>query len=248
MAKLKATAPVSVEALDVHPLPPSTETFHPVAHGSLHSMFLQASEAAGLTVVPAKFQLAPNGEMAIGTYNLIDSRLDGTETKAQIGWFNSWDKSCSARMYMADEIKWCTNGMVFAMRVLARKHTTNIMADLPGGIAKAMSDAVPKFLANRVRIETYKSTALETKDADHLLMEHWRQGILGDRQLKRAHSEWVEPTYSAFKPRSVWSFHNAITESLKSAVVFDAPHLTTLSNDILDSYTNFSEPAFAGAN
>jgi hypothetical protein len=99
-----------------------------------------------------------------------------------------------------------------------------------------------------MRIDTYKSVALETKDADHLLMEHWRQGILGDRQLKRAHSEWVEPTYNAFKARSVWSFHNAITESLKSAVVFDAPHLTTLSNDILDSYTNFSEPVFAGAN
>jgi len=248
MAKLKATAPVSVEALDVHPLPQATETFHPVAHGELHKMFIQASEAAGLTLVPAKFQLAPHGEMAIGTYNLIDSRLEATETKAQIGWFNSWDKSCSARMYMADEIKWCSNGMVFAMRVLARKHTANILADLPGGIAKAMSDAVPKFLGNRMRIDTYKSVTLETKDADHLLMEHWRQGILGDRQLKRAHSEWVEPTYNAFKARSVWSFHNAITESLKSAVVFDAPHLTTLSNDILDAYTNFSEPVFAGAN
>lgn len=248
MAKLKATAPVAVEALDTHTLPPSTETFYPVAHGNLHTMFMQASEAAGLTLVQAKFQLAPNGEMAIGTYNLIDSRLDAKETKAQIGWFNSWDKSCSARMYMADEIKWCTNGMVFAMRVLARKHTANILADLPGGIAKAMSDAVPKFLANRVRIETYKSVTLETKDADHLLMEHWRQGILGDRQLKRAHSEWVEPTYNAFKQRNVWSFHNAITESLKSAVVFDAPHLTTLSNDILDSYTNFSEPTYAGVN
>lgn len=248
MAKLKATAPVSVESLDVHPLPQATETFHPVAHGDLHQMFLQASQAAGLTLVPAKFQLAPNGEMAIGTYNLIDSRLEATETKAQIGWFNSWDKSCSARMYMADEIKWCSNGMVFAMRVLARKHTSNILADLPGGIAKAMHDAVPKFLNNRMRINTYKSVPLETRDADHLLMEHWRQGILGDRQLKRAHSEWTEPTYNAFKQRNVWSFHNAITESLKSAVVFDAPHLTTLSNDILDSYTNFSEPVFAGSN
>ena len=248
MAKLKATAPVSVEALDVHTLPDATETFHPVAHGELHKMFMQASEAAGLTIVPAKFQLSPEGEMAIGTYNLTDTRLECTETKAQIGWFNSWDKSCSARMYMADEIKWCTNGMVFAMRVLARKHTVNILADLPFGIAKAMEDAVPKFLGNRVRIETYKSVTLETKDADHLLMEHWRQGILGDRQLKRAHSEWVEPTYNAFKQRNVWSFHNAITESLKSAVVFDAPHLTTLSNDILDSYTNFSEPTYAGVN
>ena len=248
MAKLKATQSVSLAELDTFKLPEATDTFTPVAHGRIHELFTSAAKTAQLDVRPAWYKLAPNGEVAMGCYNLNLPGLDDSESRAQVGWMNSWDKSISARVYMAEEIRVCSNGMVFALRVVARKHTPEILNDLPGAIAKALGDAETKFLGNRRRIAAYKGANLTDKDADHLLLEHWRRGVFGDRQLKAAHDEYRDPQFAAFKPRNVWSFHNAVTETLKRSIAFDAPHLTTVSNDLLDSFIGFDETKFAGVN
>lgn len=250
MAKLKATDTVTIDQLDSHPLPAPTRTFMPVAHGRVHELFKEAAGINKQAIRPAWFKLAPNGEVAMGCYDLDLPNLDTTESKAQVGWINSWDKSFAARTYMAEEIKVCSNGMVFAIRVVARKHTTEILTDLPGLIAKALGDAERRFFGNRQRIQAYKGTELKDKDADHLLMEHWRRGVFGDRQLKAAHDEYREPGFQAFRPRNVWSFHNAVTETLKRSIAFDAPHLTTVSNDLLDAFVGFDESKvqYAGVN
>lgn len=250
MAKLKLSNTVTLAQLDQHRLPQATETFTPVAHRQVHELFQQAAGINSQAIKPVWFKQAPNGEVAMGCYDLALPGLDTTESKAQVGWLNSWDKSVSARVFMAEEIRICSNGMVFAIKVVARKHTPEILNDLPGLIAKALGDAERRFVGNRERIRVYKETTLTDAAADHLLLEHWRRGVFGDRQLKAAHDEYRDPKYAAFKPRNVWSFHNAVTETLKRSIVFDAPHLTTVSNDLLDSFAGFDEAklAFAGSN
>ena len=65
--------------------------------------------------------------------------------------------------------------------------------------------------------EAFKALPMENMEAFKLMGVLFGNNIISLRQLTVLKSEWLRPSFEEFRPRNLWSFYNAGTESLKSS-------------------------------
>jgi hypothetical protein len=65
-------------------------------------------------------------------------------------------------------------------------------------------------------IARMKALVLEPRDADYLLVESVKQGVLPASNLPKVVEAWENPKYPPFEPRTAWSLYNAFSEVEKS--------------------------------
>jgi hypothetical protein len=59
-------------------------------------------------------------------------------------------------------------------------------------------------------------------------------GVFGATVLPKVLSEYREPSYPEFAPRTAWSFFNSVTHSLKGSSPFALPARTQALHGVLD--------------
>ena len=212
----KGAEPATIEQLAMIPLPQETRSYKPVAHHELANML--SSMAGNLLpefeLVNTQFGLARDGAKMFGvhTFKNGDSALG-----LSIGFRNSYDRSLSVGIALGAQVFCCDNLCLHGELKILRKHTSNVHADIDGLALSAIYRSRSAFNQIKQDAEVMKQIPMSDDEAYRMLGLVYGRGIITPRQIPVVKSEWLEPSHDAFEDRNLWSFYNAVTESLKSS-------------------------------
>ena len=212
----KGAEPATIEQLAMIPLPQETRSYKPVAHHELANML--SSMAGNLlpefTLSSTQFGLASDGAKMFGvhTFKNGDSALG-----LSIGFRNSYDRSLSVGIAVGAQVFVCDNLMLTGDLTVLRKHTSNVHADIDGLALSAIYRSRSAFNQIKADAEVMKQIPMSDDEAYRMLGLIYGRGIINPRMIPVVKKEWLEPSHDAFEERNLWSFYNAVTESLKSS-------------------------------
>lgn len=187
----------------------------PITHATLYDMVKSDLEkATKYHVVNEAFGASDDGAKFFGLME-VRNGYQADDHGLVIGLRNSHDKTFPGGIVVGSSVFVCDNLSFSGEIKVTRKHTTNIMRDLPGIVFSAIGKIQGAVDFQALRFDAYKGTSIDTTQADHLLMNAWREGILSTRTLATARDEWDAPSHSEFEERNVWSLFNDCTESFK---------------------------------
>ena len=216
------------------PTPEPTSTWQPIAHTELLAQVESALPRYGLTKVSEAHGLTHDGARYFG---LIEVRgpQHSEEYIQVIGVRNSHDKRLPAGLVAGNQVLICSN-LAFAGEVkVFRKHTSFILRDLPMLIGRAMEQLLARWHDQDRRIERFKNRSLSDRDAHDLIIRALDRGVICGSQIPKVLSEWREPHYAAFQPRTLWSWFNSVTEHLKGNLPL-LPRRTTALYGLCDNF------------
>lgn len=216
--------------------PDATETYMPLAHHDLVNRVTTGLAAAGLEIVESAHALAKDGQRYFGLFQVARSGLlDNRDYGLVMGLRNSHDKCFPAGITVGSQVFVCDN-LAFSGEIkLARKHTVNIMRDLPGVITRAIGKLGDAWLSQDTRFEAYRETRLTDEQADRLILNAFRNRACVVTNLSDVVKEWDTPSHEEFANRNVWRLLNAFTEGLKGNLGA-LPERTQKLHAILDAY------------
>ena len=212
-------AEVPRKALAAVPTPAATETWHPIPHEEFVSRVEWELPRYGLDIVQEAHALThDSGSRYFGLVQVAHEGLEHSDYSLVIGLRNSHDKSLPAGLVAGAQVLVCDN-LSFAGEIcLARRHTPNIMRDLPSLVGDALGRLLVMFRTQEQRVERYRATRLSDADAHDLTIRALDSGVFCASKIPDVLKEWREPRHEAFRPRSLWSWFNASTENLKGAL------------------------------
>ncbi len=212
----KGAEPATIEQLAMIPLPQETRSYKPVAHHDLANML--SSMAANLLpefeLVNTQLGLARDGQKMFGvhTFKNGDSALG-----LSIGFRNSYDRSLSVGIAVGASVFVCDNLMLTGDLTVLRKHTSNVHADIDSLALSAIYRSRSAFNQIKADAEAMKQIPMSDDEAYRMLGLIYGRGIINPRHIPVVKKEWLEPSHDVFEDRNLWSFYNAVTESLKTS-------------------------------
>src|SRR5437763_654904 len=119
-----------LNALAAVPLPPSTDSYVPVPYIRLLEEVKLQLPRFGLAVSREEYGLAREGQQMFGVLSCRNGRPDADYCLA-IGLRSSYDCSLSVGLVAGSRV-FCCDNLAFSGEVqAARKHTVNVLRDLP---------------------------------------------------------------------------------------------------------------------
>lgn len=211
-------AEVPRKVLATVPTPNPTATWRPIPHEEFVSRVEWELPRYGLDIVNEAHALTHDGSRYFGLVQVAREGMDHSDYSLVIGLRNSSDKSLPAGLVAGSQVFVCDN-LAFSGEVqIARKHTPNILRDLPSLIGDALGRLLVMFRTQDERVERYRATRLNDADAHDLTIKALDSGVVCASKIPELLKEWREPRYREFEPRTVWSYFNATTEVLKGAL------------------------------
>lgn len=130
---------------------------------------------------------------------------------------NSHDKMFSAGVGCGSQVFICDNLAFFADVQLARRHTSEIMRDLPGLVEDVIGKVSLFTREQDTRIAAYKAHMLTEQKAALLLCRALDAKVFPTRFASQAWGEFLRPSHDIFRRdgQTCWRLFNAITEVLK---------------------------------
>ena len=197
--------------------PEKTATHTPIPHSLLVSKARKALDKAGFSISEEEHALARGGQRYFGGFAL-----------------NSSDKSTAASACMGNSMLVCDN-MCFSSDVkLARRHTVNILRDLDGMLAKAISRIRSSWADMGQRIEAYKEAEISPEVASNLAVDLAECKALPERDVYKTVKEFRDPRHPEFRGNTLWNLYNAVTENLKGGDLSKLPERTMKMQSIFD--------------
>ena len=215
-------------------LPQETDSFKPLAHSRLVELTCEAIERAGLKIIEQEHSIARDGLRYFGGFSLTGADIQGTDRQIVLGLRNSNDKSFPAAICVGNRMLVCENLCFSSDIKLARRHTTNIMNDLPRVLADAVGRVVSHWNDMGNRIESYKQTEISRDRAADLLIDLVDAKAFPARDIYNAVQEFRNPRHEEFKGGSLWTLYNSITENLKGGDLSKLPFRTMTTQSIFD--------------
>lgn len=234
MSLIIAKNKVSTEQLATSFTPEGTDSFQPISHSSLVSYTRDAIERAGLSIVDEEHSLARAGQRYFGGFALTGADITGSDRQIVLGLRNAHDKSFAASVCVGNRMMVCEN-LCFSSDVkLARRHTTNILTDLPRVLADAVGRVVSHWNDMGNRIEAYQQTEISRDRAADLLIDLVDSKAFPAREIYNAVQEFRNPRHEEFKGGTLWTLYNSITENLKGGDLAKLPFRTMTTQSIFD--------------
>lgn len=217
-------------------LPAATETFTPIGHDFFVDNVRAGLVNAGLEVVEEVHALAKGGDRYFGMMQIAHADMNRDHAFV-LGLRNSHDKRFPAALVAGAGVFVCDN-LSFSGEVKAtRKHTVNIVRDLPGKIQLAVGKLNGLWTAQETRFDTYRERVLDdSRDVHDLLVRAVRAGACPVTYLPHILAEWENPSHEEFRNRSVWSLFNAFTEAYKKTNVAELPNRSAKLHLLLDEH------------
>jgi hypothetical protein len=234
MSLIIAKNKVNAEQLMGVQTPDKTESFTPIPHFSLVELTREAIGRAGLEIGIEEHSLARGGQRYFGGFALKGSDIDGADRQIVLGLRNSHDKAFAASVCVGNRMLVCENLCFSSDIKLARRHTTNIMADLPRVLSDAVARVVSHWNDMGKRIELYKQTEISRDRAADLLIDLVDSKAFPARDIYSAVQEFRNPRHEEFKGGTLWTLYNSITENLKSSDLTKLPFRTMTTQSIFD--------------
>lgn len=218
-------------------LPPATESYQPIGHDYLVDVTEDCLSDVGFRFGEQHHGLSHDGNRYFGVIDLLSG--SGNDVfSLMLGLRNSLDKRFPAGCAFGARVMVCANLSFGGEQSFGRKHTVNIMRDLPNLIMAAFSNLKSMQHNQELRFERYMEARINDRDADHLIMSMIRNGVISPQRIGKLLQEWDEPSHD-FGPRTVWRLFNATTEALKGYNIHEMPQRTIGLQALCDQQTGF---------
>jgi len=208
---------ISREDLGKVATPAGTDTHRPISHLELiTTVESQLATIGNMRIVNETFGLTEDEMGMFGLAQITNCQSTGEDYAYVLGIRNSNNKKFPAGLAVGSGVFVCDNLSFSAEIVMARKHTKEILADLPALVGTTIGQLASHWTDQNTRIDAYRKTSLNNKEAMILLMEAgleaevfpWTKGY-------DIWQEWKAPRHPEFTERTLWSFFNCVTEHLK---------------------------------
>jgi hypothetical protein len=197
--------------------PQPTETHYPISHQDFLNTVEDGLSKSGLTVDKRSYGLSHDDNRMFSLYELSRDNGENGTFKNVLGIRNAHDKAFSAGLVCGSKVFVCDN-LAFSGEIkMNRKHTANIMRDLPDLVYAMISDVVAGWLSQECRYEGYQETSLNQSKTDEIMGAALRNKSIPASKHDQVLKEWNEPKHEEFEPRNAWSMFNAFTEVMKTA-------------------------------
>ena len=205
----------SREEIGEIPIPITTRSYSPVAHGELADSLAKRAEylLPEFSLHKSQFGLARDGQQLFGVHSF---RNGSTDLALSIGFRNSYDKTLSVGIAVGASVMVCDNLALSGDITLMRKHTTNVETDLNSLIVTAILKARTAFHQVKADAQSMQQLPLADDEAYRLIGLMYGRGVISPRQIPVVKNEWMEPSHDEFRERTMWAFYNAVTEALKT--------------------------------
>ena len=214
--------------------PEKTATHTPIPHSLLVSKTRTALDRAGFSITEEEHALARGGQRYFGGFALTGDDIKGEDRRLVFGLRNSSDKSTAASACMGNSMMVCDN-MCFSSDVkLARRHTVNILRDLDGMLAKAISRIVTSWHDMGQRIEAYKVADVSLERASNLIVDLAESKALPERDVYKTVKEFRNQPHEQFRGNTLWNLYNSVTENLKGGDLSKLPERTMKVQSIFE--------------
>ena len=225
--------------------PKATDTWYPIAHAALLTQVAGALEASGLEIGDEAHALGGDGNRYFGLLGVRPGNDGGAlmgDVKGAadfglvVGVRNSHDKSFPAGLVLGANVFVCDNLSFYGEVKLSRKHTVNIMRDLPGLVQRAVGILGGLRRTQEERFGAYKQFELTDTQAHDTVINALDAGILPVTLIPKALQEWRAPRHEEFRQggKTAWRMFNGITEVLKGSLAA-LPARTQKLHGLLDS-------------
>jgi hypothetical protein len=166
-------------------------------------------------------------------FGLLSLRSPYTGYEDTVGLRNSHDKSFPVGIGFGSRVFVCDNLAFVADTTIKRRHTANLKRDLPGIIGELIEPLALHREAQRRTFERYKYTMLTDQQADHAVLNMYREGIVNLQRIPDVLKEWQERSFEEFNERNAWRLFNATTFALTGRVV-ENPNATPRLHKVID--------------
>lgn len=222
------------EAIDFDTLtalstPDATKSHVPIRHTDVVDMVKYALGYYGHAVVEEHHAIAEEGHRYFGLLQLKSQYGDYTDT---VGLRNSHDKSFPVGIAFGSQVFVCDNLAFTADHVVKRRHTANLKRDLPGIVAEIVEPLQQVRKLQHEKIERYRETPLLDHQADHIIMELYRHGVINLQRIAEVNRQYHEPDYD-WGQRTAWRMFNATTVTLTGRVA-EKPAVTAKLHEVID--------------
>ena len=227
--------------------PAPTDSHFPIPHYDFVGMVEDQMRKVGFGFGAASHSLTHDDARYFGAVQLTGgSSINQREDFALVAAMrNSHDMSFSAQIGFGASVFVCDNLSFIAQYKVGRKHTVNILKDLPGLITACVSQTEVLQEVQIERFDRYRDQKLSDRNAHHMMIEMMRRGVINSARLTKVVDEWHEPT-ADHGGRQVWRLFNAATAVLKEINVHERPARTIELQAICDDQVGF-QPVFAEA-
>lgn len=230
---------IAFEQLAKIETPAATSSFTPIPHFRLVEMTKEAVDRAGFAVTHEEHAIARDGLRYFGGMALSGADITSNDRKMVLGIRNSGDKSFAASVCLGSSMIVCENLHFSSDIKLARRHTTNIIADLPRVLADAVGRVVSQWHSVEQRFNAYKEVEISKTQAADLLVDLVDAKALPARDIYNTIQEFRSPRHPEFKGQTLFSLFQALTENLKSSDLNKLPYRTMAAESIFDRVASF---------
>ena len=206
----------SMEELAAIPLPKETSTYKPVSHQQLATMLgaIASDLLPEFELVNTQFGLARDGLQMFGVHTLKNG---SSAMGLSIGFRNSYNKSLSVGIAVGSTVFVCDNLVLTGEVTVLKKHTLNVVASIESLALSAIYKSRSAFNQIQEDAEVMKGIPMSDNEAYRMLGLIYGKGIITPRQIPVVKNQWLKPSHDDFEGRDLWSFYNAVTESLKTS-------------------------------
>jgi hypothetical protein len=195
--------------------PARTESWVPIAHGTLLSQVEASLSGHGLHIVTEAHGLTHDGQRYFGLLQVANGS-NPDDFGLVVGVRNSHDKTFPASLVLGASVFVCDNLSFSGEVKLARKHTTFIERDLPQLVNRAIGLLGGLRRTQEERFASYQQTELAEAQAHDLMVRAVDGQVLPVTKLPDVLQEWRQPRHPEFADkRTAWRLFNAFTENLK---------------------------------
>jgi len=214
--------------------PLATDTWQPIPHNELLYQVETSLCRNGLTVVEQAHALTHDGSRYFGLLQ-VQNGSQHPDYSWVLGIRNSHDKQFPAGIVAGSSVFVCDN-LAFSGEIsVARKHTSRIMRDLPELIGNAVTRLLDKWHIQDQRISAYQNVWLSDRTVHDLTINALDHDVICASKIPKLLAEYREPQHQAFRPRNLWSWFNAVTETLKGNLTV-LPARTQRLHHLCDQY------------
>lgn len=232
-------AHVPKESLGEYKTPEATRSYQPIQHLDYANMVMDTIEAFDFRIGEEAHAVGREGNHYFG---MAELRYATSEEDFALvtGWRSSYDKTLSAGFVVGSQVFVCDNLCFSGDIQLGRKHTTNLMRDLPEMLNNAVAQIVPMRDHQIRRINAYKEAKVNDGQVDTLVRKAYQDGVIPARMIGPVIDQFYKPEHEEFVAdgRTLWTAFNGFTEKLKGSSLWGLPERTTKLHKLCDNVIN----------
>lgn len=212
---------VSFDALTNVPTEPTknispSNRWKPVPHHHLVDLVKNSVTAHGFNIHQERYGLDKHNNL-FGIIKLEREDHNNGTFRNVIGIRNSHNQDFSAQLVGGANVMVCDNLMFDGEFSDRRKHTTNVLRDLPEIVYSLTNDVVSSYADQTCRYNGYQYTSLDKSDVADIMHDATRNDFaISGGQYNKVLNEYENPQHEEFEPGNAWSLFNAFTEVYKN--------------------------------